>query len=67
MYETVDFCDVLDEIRNIFIKYAHLKVHRSLSFLAPVVISIILAFRIDPREEELKKLRCISKGSLMRI
>lgn len=61
MYEIVDLGDALDEIRNIFIKNTHLKVHRSLSLLASVIISIILTLRIDPRKEELKKFRCISK------
>lgn len=55
MYEVVDLCDVFDEIGNVFIKNADLKVHRCFSFLATIVISIILTFRIDPGEEKLKK------------
>jgi hypothetical protein len=61
MYEMVDLGDALDEIRNVFIENTHLKVHRNLSLLASVVIGVILTLRIDPREEELKKFRCVSK------
>ena len=60
-------CDQLDKGGHVLEESIDLKVHRRLCFFSSVVVTVVLAFGIDAREEIFEKKRCISKGRLIAL
>jgi hypothetical protein len=50
--------DEFDECGDVLEENIDFKIHGWLSFFPPVVIAVVITFRVDSAEEELQKLGC---------
>ena len=57
-YEWLYAGDEFDECGDVLEENIDFKIHGWLSFFPPVVIAVVITFRVDSAEEELQKLGC---------